>query len=123
MSRYDLFRRRIAPIAFGLAIVLIARDACNKEQRTHATIVFDVGSDNHADGLDAELFTDGAFIATFHHAAFTGRVQFDASLPAEDGELHIDLDVGGKLKKTVRHFHAVESSTVTIPLAELVAAP
>ena len=37
MSKYDLFRRRIAPVAFLLALGLIAFDTCGKEERTRAT--------------------------------------------------------------------------------------
>ena len=119
MSRYDLFRRRIAPIAFGLAIVLIARDSCNKDQRTHATIVFDAGAGTHVDELDAQMFANGELFGTFKRLDFIGSTKLEASLPAEDGELEIDLVVGGKLKHTSRHFHAVDASTLTVPLADL----
>ena len=118
MSRSQLFRRRIAPIAFGLAIVLLARDACNKEQRTHTTIVFDVGK-HHVEDLAAELFVDGTYVANFHNAGFTGTVKFDASLPSDYGELRIDLDVGNTIKHEVRHFQATDGGTVIVPLSEL----
>jgi hypothetical protein len=117
VSRYDLFRRRIAPVAFGIAIVLMARESCTKEQRTRATIVFDIGAGNHVAGLDAELMADGALIGTFHHAAFTDRVHFDASLPAADGEMWIEVDLGDHARRTTRHFHVEDGSTLTIPLA------
>jgi hypothetical protein len=44
VSRYDLFRKRIAPIAFVAAMALLVRESCNKQERTHATIVMDFGA-------------------------------------------------------------------------------
>jgi hypothetical protein len=127
VSRYDLFRRRIAPVAFVLAIVLMARDACNHDQRTHATIVFDLGSASRASALDAELVVGATRVATFHEAPLGGTLttaEFDASLPDEsDGELRIELEVGSGAAathpRTTRRFHAEEGSTVTVPLADL----
>jgi hypothetical protein len=125
VSRYDLFRKRLAPVAFGLAIVLMARDACNREQRTHAKVVFDLGSDSRAHALDARLLVAGEQVASFHQeapgsAALTTS-DFDAVLPSGDGdgELQIELDLGSAHPRTTRHFHAADGSTLMIPLAEL----
>ena len=120
MSRYDLFRRRIAPIAFGVAIVLLARDACNKEERVHATMVFDVGAGRHVEGLAVELTSDGSLESRFTHGAFSGSVQQDIVLSAPDGVASIELDVGNaEPRRTTRHFHAEEGSTVTIQISDL----
>lgn len=123
MSRYDLFRKRLAPVAFGLAIVLIARDSCNAEKRTHATVVFELGPASKAVGLDADLVVGQDTVGTFHADATDKRVlTYDISLPNDsgDGEMQIDLTmVDGTHAKTNRHFRAAENSTVTIPLIEL----
>jgi hypothetical protein len=124
VTRYDLFRKRLAPIAFALAVVLMARDACNRDrdQRTHATLVFDLGSASRARAMDAELWMGQERVANFHQDALHGaltQARFDASLPADDGELRIGVDVAGALRQDVRHFHAEDGSTVTVPLADL----
>jgi hypothetical protein len=123
VSRYDLFRRRIAPIAFALAIVFMARDACNRDERTHARIVFDFGPASQARAFDAELVVNNEQIAVFHREALSTTqpitsADFDASLPAADGELRIDIDLGGRHVRTTRHFRAEDGSTVTVPLAD-----
>ena len=122
MSRYQLWRRRLAPIAFALAIGLIARDACNKEQRTHATVVLDLGAAAHGEAraIDAEVLIGPDVIATFHRAALAGYglgvTKFEASLPAADADVHVDIELGTRHVKVARRIHIVEGSTVTIPL-------
>ncbi|MDB4954765.1 MAG: hypothetical protein JWO36_2334 [Myxococcales bacterium] len=123
MTKYDLFRRRIAPIAFGLAIVLIARDACNKEERTNATIVLDYGSaESRVHAIDAEVWSEGSLNAKFHRVALPGQKmigpsRFKLLTPSKDGELRFDVDVGtDDHRKFTRRFHADEDATITIPL-------
>lgn len=124
MSRYDLFRRRIAPVALLLAIGLMARESCQKAQRTHATFVFELGAAApRARSLDAEVWMDGAQLSTFHREGTVGGARFEASLPGEDGELRIDVDVAGTHQRLVRHFHAVDGSTVTVPLESALGTP
>jgi hypothetical protein len=120
VSRYDLFRKRIAPVAFFLAIALIARDTCNKEQRTHATVELRLAGDPRA--VDVDVVVGGATVAKFHQAALPdrplGRVEFKLSVPEPDGELRIDVDRGAARQRVVRHFHAVEDSTMLVDVAE-----
>ena len=128
MSRYDLFRRRIAPVALLLAIGLIARDSCQKDHRTHATFVLELGAaapDVRA--LDAEVWIAGERFSAFHREALPGGAigptRFEAALPADDGELRIDVAMTARDRHLVRHFHADEGSTVMVPLAGELAAP
>ena len=129
MSRYQKWRRRLAPVAFGIAIAALARESCNKEHRTHATVVIDLGGAAlDARALDAEVRIDDAVIATFHKQALSGsrlgEAKFEASLPAEDAELRIDVDLGARHVRVARRIHIVEGSTATVPLGdELLAAP
>ena len=59
MTRRDLFRRRIAPVLFGIAIALMARKSCQGESRTHATYVLNFGaSEPNVKTVDAEMWMD-----------------------------------------------------------------
>jgi hypothetical protein len=121
VTKYDLFRKRIAPIAFGVAIALIARDSCQKHQRTTATFVLDFGAAAaKVQAVEADLWMNGEEVSQFHRAALGGTIgptKFIGSLPANDGELRIDIDLGGgDHRHTVRTFHVDEGATVTVPL-------
>jgi hypothetical protein len=123
VTRYDLFRKRIAPIAFLLVVGLIAYDACNKEERTRATIVFDYGTvEPQVRAVEAELWMNNANIAQFTHrvtleGARMGKTSFKVSVPAKDGELRIDVELeGGVHKQVIRAVHIEEEATVTVPL-------
>jgi hypothetical protein len=122
VSRYDLFRRRIAPIAFFVAIALIARDSCEKDKRTHTTVELGFGAVRPSvRAVDVDVVVEGDTIATFHRAALPdsqiGPCRFKLALPGDDGELRIDVDLGATHQRLTRRFHAVEGSTmqVTIP--------
>jgi len=128
VSRYDFFRRRIAPIAFFLAIALIARDSCDKGQRTHAAIELDFGDARpRVSAVDVRVLAGGDTVTTFQRRALgaggIGPCRFDAVLPGEDGELRIDVDLGGDHLQVSRWFHAVEGATVRVPLGDALAAP
>ncbi|HEY5944092.1 MAG TPA: hypothetical protein VIV40_01310 [Kofleriaceae bacterium] len=122
MSKYDLFRRRIAPIAFGLAIAFMAYSTCNKQQRTAATFVIDYGAaerDVHA--IDAEVWMNGEQVTQFHRVAlegaYIGATRFKASLPDVDGELRMDVELtSGEHRNITRVIHVSEGATVTVQL-------
>ncbi|MBS1118120.1 MAG: hypothetical protein H6Q90_348 [Deltaproteobacteria bacterium] len=122
MTRYDFFRRRIAPILFLVVVGLIAYDACSKQERTHATIVLDFGdSAPRVRSVDAELTVAGQVIGMFHRVALSGSsigpCKFEAALPEQAGELRIDVELAGARKHLVRRIQADEGATVTVPLA------
>jgi hypothetical protein len=121
VSRYDLFRRRIAPVAFFLAIGLIARDSCEKSHRTHTTVELQLGeARSRVRAVDVDVVTGGDNIARFHRAALPGAMigpcRFELALPADDGELRIDVDLGAEHRRLTRAFHAVEGATMFVPL-------
>lgn len=123
MSRYDLFRRRIAPIAFFVAIALIAKDSCDKGQRTHTTVELEFGaSQSEVRAVDVEVFVGDALVARAHRSALPGStirpVRFPVALPDEDGELRIEVDRGATRQVLTRRFHAIEGSTTTITIPE-----
>ncbi|HEX3474695.1 MAG TPA: hypothetical protein VHT91_06615 [Kofleriaceae bacterium] len=121
MSRYDLFRRRIAPIAFFLALGLIARDSCEKSHRTHTTVELQLGdAQSRVRAVDVDAVTGGETIARFHRAALPGSLigpcRFELALPADDGELRIDVDLGAEHRRLTRPFHAIEGATMFVPI-------
>ena len=123
MSRYDTFRRRIAPIALVLGIALIARDTCQKEQRTHTSVELQFGSAAPvARAVQVDVVVGGETVATFHRAALPdaaiGPCRIPLVLTDEDGELRIDVDRGTSHQQLTRRFHAVEGSTVTVPIPD-----
>ena len=123
MSRYDLFRRRIAPIAFFLAIALIARDSCEKDKRTHTTVELGFGAAGPSvRAVDVDVVVGGETIATFHRATLPGSVigpcRFPLALPDDDGELRIDVDLGATHRRLTRRFHAVEGSAMLVTIAD-----
>jgi hypothetical protein len=122
VSRYDLFRKRLAPIAFFLAIGLIARDSCQKDQRTHTTVELAFGAQKpRVRAVDVNVVIKDVTVATFHRVALPGGsigpCRFQASLPADDGEFRIDVDLGDAHQRLTRAFHAIEGASmlVTIP--------
>jgi hypothetical protein len=122
VSKYDLFRRRIAPIAFALALGFIAFDTCDKHERTSATFVIDYGAaerDVHA--IEAEVWMNGEQVARFRRdaqdGALIGTTRFKGSLPDTDGELRIDVELAsGEHRSVKRAIHVAEGATVTIQL-------
>jgi hypothetical protein len=121
VTRYDLFRRRIAPVAFGVAIVLLARESCNKHEHTDATFTFDFGSAAlRVQSIDVDVYEHGEAYSHYHRDALAGSTigpaRFKGALPDPDGELRIDVALPAGTRHVVRAFHADDGATVTIPL-------
>ena len=121
MTKYDLFRRRIAPVAFVAAIALIAYDTCNKQDRTTATFVLDFGAAApRVKAVDAEVWIGDDQLSTFHRVALDGHaigdVRFKQALPAREGEVRIDVTLDAARRHVVRRFHADDDATINLPL-------
>jgi hypothetical protein len=121
VTRRDLFRRRIAPVLFGVAIALMARKSCQGESRTHATYVLNFGAaEPNVKTVDAEMWMDNEQIATFHHTALGAHIspaKFEGSFPSNEGELHLDVEMRtGVHKVFTRRVHSDENATVTVNL-------
>jgi hypothetical protein len=122
VSRYDLFRKRIAPIAFFLAIALIAKDSCDKGKRTHTTVELQFAAPARVRAVEVEVFLGDVQFATFHRNALPGApigpCRFELSLPRDDGELRIDVDLGATHQRLTRRFHAIEGSTMSVAIPD-----
>jgi hypothetical protein len=121
VSRYDLFRRRIAPIAFAIAIALIVRDSCRKDQRTHTSVELSFGAAaSQVRAVAVDVVAGDEILATFRRTApadaAIGPCRFPLTIADPDGELRIDLDLGTRHERINRRFHAVEGSTLVVPL-------
>jgi hypothetical protein len=123
MSRYDLFRRRIAPIAFFVAIALISWDACDSAERTHTTVELQLGAaEPRVREVEVEVWLGTEPHTRYHRTALPGSTigpcKFELSLPQDDGELRIEVDLDGERRRITRRFHAVEGSTMFVALAD-----
>jgi len=123
VTRYDLFRRRIAPIAFLAAIALLGWKTCHVDSRTHATIVLDFGEARpHVQAVTADLIVGGDRIGHFERRALPGMqidpCRFEVAMPEDSGELRMDIELERGRVAVVRHLAAViDGSTVSVPLA------
>lgn len=122
MSRYDVFRRRIAPVAFVLAIGAMAYQSCNKHHRTDATFVLDFGAAAHqVHSVEADVWINDAPFSSFHRDALPGLdigpTRFDVQLPSADAELRIDVDLGSSHRQIVRRVHVQDGAVIDVPLA------
>lgn len=122
MTRYDFFRKRIAPVAFLIVVGLIAYDACDKQERTRATFILDYGvAEPEVKAVEAEIWMNNEQVTQFRRVALDGMhigvTKFEASLPDVDGEIRIDVDLGAQgHREVVRKIHIEEGATVTVPL-------
>ncbi len=122
MSRYDLFRRRLAPIALFLGIALIARDSC-KNERTHTTVQLGFGAgEASVRAVDVDVVIGEEIVARFHRAALPdsgiGPCEFPLVVAETDGEFRIVVDRGAHQQRLTRKFHAVEGSTMLVPIPD-----
>lgn len=118
-----MFRRRIAPIAFFLAIGLIVRDSCESGKRTHTTVELQFGAaERQVREVEVDVMVGEEPIARFHRVALPdatiGPCRFKLSLPQDDGELRIDVSLGDEHRRITRQFHAVEGSTMLVSLGD-----
>jgi hypothetical protein len=122
VTRYEFFRKRIAPVLFLCMVGLIAYDACEKEERHHSTIVVELGAaEPRVQRFTAELYVKGELISTFERRALKDlRIgcpcKFDTAMPAETGELRFVVEVDGKLVRQTKQLRVLEGSTTTVKL-------
>ena len=122
MTRYEFFRKRIAPVLFLGMVGLIAFDTCEKQERTHATIIVDLGeAEPRVRSIVAELVVENEVIGNFERRALPDlRIgcpcQFETAMPAETGELRLVVDVDGKLRRITKQLHVIEGGKTTVKL-------
>lgn len=123
MTRYDFFRKRIAPILFLGIVALIAYDAWKKGQSDGiaGTVVIDLGAAApRVREVEADLMVEGEPVGWFRRAAqpdaAIGACRFGVRMPKPAGELRIAVDVGGARKQIVRAVHVEDGATVTVAI-------
>jgi len=102
---------------------VIAYDSCRKQERTHATIVLDLGTAApDVREINAELFSGGESLAVFHRIAppgsSIGPCRFETALPEETAELRIDVRLGDRARSVTKMIRPIEDSVTTVPLAD-----
>jgi hypothetical protein len=123
VTRYELFRKRIAPLLFLGMVGVIAYDACQKEERHHTTLVLDFG-DAASDirEVNAEVFSGGDSMATFRREALPGGsigpCRFETALPQEVAEVRIDVRLPTRTVVLTKTIRPIEGSTTTISLGD-----
>lgn len=122
VTRYEFFRKRIAPVLFLGMVGLIAFDTCEKQERHHATIIVDLGAaEPRVRSFSAELVVKDAQVSTFERRALSGLsigcpCKFVTAMPAESGELRFVVEVDGKLVRQTKQLHVIEGGTTTVKL-------
>jgi hypothetical protein len=123
VTRYELFRKRIAPVLFLGMVALIAYDACQKEERTHTTIVLDFGDEaSEVREVDAQLFSGGELIGKYYRTAPAGQTigpcSFETALPTETVTLEIQVQLDKRHRSITRTLRPIEGSTTTVKLGD-----
>jgi len=128
VTRYDFFRRRIAPILFLGMVGLIAYDACEKEKHAGitGTVLIELGdAAPRVREVEAEMVVRGEPVSVYRCAALPdariGDCRFEARMPAPDGELRLAIDVGEPARRRLtRAVHIEDRATVRVDVgAEL----
>jgi hypothetical protein len=124
VTRYEFFRKRIAPVLFLGMVGLIAFDTCKKQERHHSTIVIDLGvAEARVKSIEADLIVENEPIGHFERRALSETrigcpCRFETAMPKEDGTLKLTVELeGGERRMLTRHVRAIEGGTVTLQLA------
>lgn len=121
MSRYDLFRKRIAPVAFVLALALLVREQCKGQQRYHGTVVIGTGSaEPFVEAIEARVIIGDDVFGELHRerpaGMQIGEAAFPITLPEPDARVEIDVRLSGATRHLSRSIHVEEGATVRIDL-------
>jgi len=123
VTRYDMIRKRIAPLIFLFAMGLLVRETCQRADRAQATVVIELGGGAaRVRGVDVTLHVGGDELSVFHRVAppglTIGPIQFEVSMPSRDGELRIDVTLDTATRRIVRKIHAEDGATVQVPIGD-----
>jgi hypothetical protein len=123
VTRYEFFRRRIAPVLFLGMVGLIAYDACQKQERTHSRIVLDLGEARpDVREVNAELIVGGDVIGTFRRVALVGSTigpcEFEVALPEDTATLQVAVTLHDAHRIITRTIRPIEGSTTTVSLGD-----
>jgi hypothetical protein len=123
VTRYELFRKRIAPALFLALLGLIALDAWRKDHNAGITgqVILELGeAEPRVRQVEAELLVRDESISTFRRtAAPGGRIgpcRFEAHMPASDGVLRLTVDLDGTRREMTRAVHIEDGAIVRVEL-------
>jgi hypothetical protein len=124
VTRYELFRKRIAPLLFLCLLGLIAYDAWRKQKDAGitGTVVIELGEARpRVRALEAEMFARGESVSVYQRAALPGarigECRFEAHMPEPDGELRIAVDLGDARRQLSRAVHIEDGAMVRVDLS------
>jgi hypothetical protein len=120
-SRYDRFRRRVAPIALVLAIGLVVKVVLDQRHQTGVTVVIDFGGHGaEVRHLRADVFVDGAPLETYlestYPAGAEGPATFEVRVPDGDALLRVDLSTTRGPRRIERRLTVVDGAKVHVDL-------
>jgi hypothetical protein len=123
VTRYEFFRKRIAPVLFLGMVGLIAYDSCQKQERHHATVVIELGdAEPRVKSIEADLIVAQETIGHFErHALGEMRIgcpcHFETAMPEESGVLKLTVELAGGERRTLtKQVRAIEGGKMTVSL-------
>jgi len=119
-SRYDILRRRLAPIAVLIALGVLAYELWGRSDRTSTTIVLDLGgAAQDVRNIRADVFVGDEPVAWFETALTTGVR--DISFPAViDGPARVRVQVttAAGIRVLERSIRPDSGDTITLHLGD-----
>ena len=116
-SRYNTFRRVLAPLGLALGIAFLAHQTCNKQENEDVTFVVDLGDDEAAvRHVRVDLFDDGESIGFFERdVAGAGTLRWKQPVPDDELEATISLTLeDGRVVELRRSVHAEGGASVVL---------
>lgn len=128
-SAYDIFRTRIAPIAFIVALAALATQTCRNEMSS-VTFYFDFGSRGAvARTLEVEIFRGddpepvGRFQETFSATNKATRSRWKTKLDSGTYRLEIRVATDRKTHRFSRSAEVKDGAAITVPLEDSLPLP
>jgi hypothetical protein len=114
-SRYDLFRRIVAPLALVAALGLLAHQTCGAEERAAVGFAVDLGdAAATVERVRVELWSEGAMVGSFEADA-DRPLRWRQPVPRDELEARIELTrADGTVESVRRRVHAPSGAEVTI---------
>ena len=120
-DRYNRLRKRLAPVAFAVALVVLVRETCTSKTRHEVTITVDTAPwTDRVRSLDGALMVGAEQVAELHHEAHpgipVGTVTFVAAVPSESAELVLHVTLLDGVREVHKQLATPEGAAVSVPL-------